>query len=412
MKQASVHSQSLRPAPSRAQQRSIAGPAGITIAPPAYGIDFVDRQPSIGGGMTVQRQVGETDHTSKRQQDNRTGLPNQLKAGIESLSGLSLENVRVHYNSTKPAALQALAYTQGMDIHVAPGQEQHLPHEAWHVVQQAQGRVQPRFQLKGEQINNDRGLEHEADVMGTKALQIQGPGSRAVPGGPAHVHVPPTTMAQPGIAKTSSESSCRCTSCSSSSERNKKKPCRKLYEQPIQRFVIQRAKRKRAASNSEDEYSSESSESDEEVSDGEQCAEDTCITAECEVKDSYDSNGQPRPLGATIRGKFYPGFTAPVLIWKQNRLAALQGGCPAGEFTCPHCHKCFPNNQSTIDHDIPVAQHWNTVGRHTSQVVRGNWYSHIPNLEVVYGPHNSSMGSGGVHYLRDVTANFTGGQNC
>lgn len=102
---------------------------------------------------------------------NNTGLPNQLKTGIESLSGMSMDHVKVHYNSDKPAQLNAHAYAQGSDIHVAPGQEKHLPHEAWHVVQQAQGRVKPTMQMKGEvSVNDDAGLEHEADVMGAKAL--------------------------------------------------------------------------------------------------------------------------------------------------------------------------------------------------------------------------------------------------
>lgn len=102
---------------------------------------------------------------------NNTGLPNQLKSGIESLSGMSMDGVKVHYNSDKPTQLNAHAYAQGTDIHVAPGQEQHLPHEAWHVVQQAQGRVQPTTQMKGTSVNDDVGLETEADVMGAKAQQ-------------------------------------------------------------------------------------------------------------------------------------------------------------------------------------------------------------------------------------------------
>ncbi|NES69523.1 MAG: DUF4157 domain-containing protein, partial [Okeania sp. SIO2D1] len=100
---------------------------------------------------------------------NKTGLPDRLKAGVENLSGYSLDNVKVHYNSPKPAQLQALAYTQGTDIHVAPGQEKHLPHETWHVVQQMQGRVKPTMQMKGVQINDNAGLEREADVMGELA---------------------------------------------------------------------------------------------------------------------------------------------------------------------------------------------------------------------------------------------------
>jgi hypothetical protein len=104
---------------------------------------------------------------------NRTGLPDQLKAGVEGLSGISLDSVKVHYNSPKPAQLNALAYAQGTDIHVAPGQQKHLPHEAWHVAQQAQGRVKPTMQTKGVSINDDSGLEREADVMGAKAATVQ-----------------------------------------------------------------------------------------------------------------------------------------------------------------------------------------------------------------------------------------------
>ncbi|MDY6983376.1 MAG: DUF4157 domain-containing protein, partial [Pseudomonadota bacterium] len=105
-------------------------------------------------------------------QANNTGMPDNLKSGIENLSGYSMDDVKVHRNSDKPAGLGALAYAQGSDIHLAPGQEQHLPHEAWHVVQQRQGRVQPTMQMAGGvPVNDDTGLEHEADVMGAKALE-------------------------------------------------------------------------------------------------------------------------------------------------------------------------------------------------------------------------------------------------
>jgi ssDNA-binding Zn-finger/Zn-ribbon topoisomerase 1 len=84
-----------------------------------------------------------------------------------------MSDVRVQYNSSKPAQVGALAYTQGTDIHVAPGQEWCTAHEAWHVVQQKQGRVNLTIQLKdGVAVNDDQSLEHEADVMGAKALQM------------------------------------------------------------------------------------------------------------------------------------------------------------------------------------------------------------------------------------------------
>ncbi len=128
-------------------------------------------------GPVAQRREGLEDEQplqARAAPEIAGGLPGGLRAGIESLSGLDMSGVRVHRNSAQPAQLNALAYAQGNDIHLAPGQEQHLPHEAWHVVQQAQGRVPATRQLKaGVDINDDAALEAEADAMGHKALQAQ-----------------------------------------------------------------------------------------------------------------------------------------------------------------------------------------------------------------------------------------------
>jgi hypothetical protein len=102
---------------------------------------------------------------------NRTGMPDRLKAGIESLSGIDMSDVRVHTNSDRPARLNALAYTQGNQIHLGPGQERHLPHEAWHVVQQKEGRVRATGQIRGMAVNDEAGLEMEAGRMGIWATQ-------------------------------------------------------------------------------------------------------------------------------------------------------------------------------------------------------------------------------------------------
>ena len=89
--------------------------------------------------QTLSNNQASLQGQTSEKTENRTGLPDRLKFGVESLSGISIDDVRVHYNSSKPAQLNALAYAQGTDIHVAPGQERHLPHEAWHVIQQKQG---------------------------------------------------------------------------------------------------------------------------------------------------------------------------------------------------------------------------------------------------------------------------------
>jgi Domain of unknown function (DUF4157) len=98
------------------------------------------------------------------------GLPDPLRSGIEALSGVLMDGVQVHYNSPHPARIGALAYARGREIHLGRGQEEHLPHEAWHLVQQAQGRVKPTVRMNGAPVNDDQGLEREADRMGPRAL--------------------------------------------------------------------------------------------------------------------------------------------------------------------------------------------------------------------------------------------------
>ena len=98
-----------------------------------------------------------------------TGLPGGLKAEVEARSGLAMDDVRVHRDSPEPARVQALATARGTDIHLAPGQEEHLPHEAWHVVQQKQGRVAPTLAVNGVAVDDDPALEREADAVGVAA---------------------------------------------------------------------------------------------------------------------------------------------------------------------------------------------------------------------------------------------------
>ncbi len=100
------------------------------------------------------------------------GLPGALRAGLEQLSGVSLSGIRVHRDSPAPARLGALAFTRVPDIHLAPGQEEHLPHEGWHAVQQLKGGVKATTLAGGTPINDEPRLERDADTFGTRAVQL------------------------------------------------------------------------------------------------------------------------------------------------------------------------------------------------------------------------------------------------
>ena len=111
-----------------------------------------------------QEVIQKAPEQVKKPTPNMTGIPTQMKLDFERRSGLSFDDVRVHYNSDKPAKVGALAYTQGTQVHVGPGQEKHLRHELGHVVQQKQGIVRPTTWINGLPVNDSPVLEHNPDT--------------------------------------------------------------------------------------------------------------------------------------------------------------------------------------------------------------------------------------------------------
>lgn len=77
------------------------------------------------------------------------GSVEQIISSLEERSGVDLSDVEVHRNSPRPAELGALAYAQGDQVYLGPGQDRHLSHELTHVVQQKQGMVHPTGTLTG-----------------------------------------------------------------------------------------------------------------------------------------------------------------------------------------------------------------------------------------------------------------------
>ncbi len=113
----------------------IAGPVVQKISGPE------EEEPIQGRFKTIQAKAGPGRNEFPDEKSVIRGLPGNLSSGIETL----------------------------------PGQEKHVPHEAWHMVQQKQERAKPAMQMKADvQINDNKGLENEADVMGKKALLTTG----------------------------------------------------------------------------------------------------------------------------------------------------------------------------------------------------------------------------------------------
>ncbi|MCY1022994.1 DUF4157 domain-containing protein [Pyxidicoccus sp. MSG2] len=112
-------------------------------------------------------------------------LPERLQRVLEQLSGYDLSDVRVHADSPWPARLGARAFVLGSDIHLSSGAEDALEHEAWHVVQQKQGRVRATrttgfdaHPFGALALNDEESLEREADTMGCVARKLVRRGER------------------------------------------------------------------------------------------------------------------------------------------------------------------------------------------------------------------------------------------
>ncbi|SCY14493.1 eCIS core domain-containing protein [Desulfoluna spongiiphila] len=121
----------------------------------------------------VQRRCGALVAQAK----NTTGMPDNVKEGMQRSFQSDFSNVTVHPSSSKAPALGAQAFTQGHEIHFAPGQFRPdttsgralLGHELAHVVQQREGRVSPTCEVSGMPVNDNPGLEAEADALGKRA---------------------------------------------------------------------------------------------------------------------------------------------------------------------------------------------------------------------------------------------------
>lgn len=141
-----------------------------------------DEEELLQGKFVAQRDLDEDELLQgkfpvQRQAENQTGIPDDVRQRMETSFGTDFSSVRVHPDSSQAPDVGALAYTQGMDIHFAPGQfkpdtsagQQLLGHELTHVIQQSEGRVQPTTEIGGMAVNDDVSLEQEADVLGAKA---------------------------------------------------------------------------------------------------------------------------------------------------------------------------------------------------------------------------------------------------
>ncbi|HSZ25144.1 MAG TPA: DUF4157 domain-containing protein [Cytophagaceae bacterium] len=155
--------------------------------PPAEQNGYSIVKPKGGSLVKPKGQPIAGPHTAGRRQETpevkdsgniSSSLEGEVQAKMENSFGQDFSGVRIHKDSDSAQDMNAKAYTQGTDIHFAPGAYhpdskeglELIGHELTHVVQQRQGRVGPEeLHGKGLEINVDKNLEKEADLAGEKA---------------------------------------------------------------------------------------------------------------------------------------------------------------------------------------------------------------------------------------------------
>lgn len=114
----------------------------------------------------------------QKKMSSASNMPEEVQSKMEGAFGQDFSDVKIHANSSASKEAGALAHTQGNEVHFAPGQynpssqsgQELLGHELTHVVQQREGRVQATgTTANGMPLNDNKGLEAEADQMGKVA---------------------------------------------------------------------------------------------------------------------------------------------------------------------------------------------------------------------------------------------------
>ncbi len=165
------------------------GVKGPSVRPPALQFKSFggheEEEESIQKKAIQRLSVGEEEPMQAKEGPVSATTGDKMPAGtqkqMEQNLGADFSQVKIHQNSAQAEKVNAQAFTQGNDLHFAPGKydpssekgKELLGHELVHKVQQSEGRVQANTSVAGMPVNNDHALEHEADTLGAKAANAQ-----------------------------------------------------------------------------------------------------------------------------------------------------------------------------------------------------------------------------------------------
>jgi hypothetical protein len=148
-------------------------------------------QPAMKRGMepAIKPALQPMYLKKSNKQPSETNLPDPVMEKMESSFAEDFSDVNIQENSTKAEDLGAKAFTQGKEVHFAPGEfqpnsqegQELIGHELTHVVQQKEGKVQDGEVHGKDIVNQDVSLEKEANEAGKlasegKTVEVKGSG--------------------------------------------------------------------------------------------------------------------------------------------------------------------------------------------------------------------------------------------
>ena len=145
--------------------------------------NFQEENPRQGiQPFQFKRANTKAGHSNGSDSSSRGQLPEGVQNKMESTLGADFSGVNIRTNSSRAKNMGALAFTEGNNVHFAPGQykpdsksgQELIGHELAHVVQQRKGQVKPTTQVAGNPVNDDPALEKSADELGRKAASADG----------------------------------------------------------------------------------------------------------------------------------------------------------------------------------------------------------------------------------------------
>ncbi len=130
-------------------------------------------------GQKREEKANTTEEKEAYQFNKGGDMPAKVQSKMENSLEEDFSNVTIHKNSESATAMGAQAYAQGNNVHFAPGKynpettkgQELLGHELTHVKQQRAGKVKPTKQTERFALNDDQGLENEAEKMGAQAAK-------------------------------------------------------------------------------------------------------------------------------------------------------------------------------------------------------------------------------------------------